>query len=255
MPQPALVRIELRIGFRRRRGQVDLLVGEQVPVVLARDVGVVRVGEGDAERERSIALVAGVVVETAHGVERDLVVVLELVRDLRHARLLDGAHVVVPPVDPLVGPAPVGRPAEVARIDVRREPLLEPMELVGAHEVHLPAQACPVALEAQVVSEGRDGGGELRGVVVDARSRRQRAGHEHRPRGRAERARAVRALEHDSLLREPVDDRRLRDRVPVRAEEERGELVDDQEEDVRPVAHRRADASSGNGPVRGAPAR
>src|SRR5688500_4073734 len=113
--------------------------------------------ERDAETQGDIALEADVVVDTPDRVERNLVVEFELVRDLGYSGLLHGGHVVVPPVDPLAWPAPVGSPAEVSGEDVRREPLLEAVQLVGADEVHLPAQAGPVALEPEVVREGRDG--------------------------------------------------------------------------------------------------
>ncbi len=169
-------------------------------------------GERDAESQRGIALVARVVVQPADRVECDLVVVLELVRHLRDSGLLDGRHRVVPPVDALAGLAPVRSPAEVAGIDVGREPLLEPVQLIGADEVHLAAQARPVALEPEVVREGRNRRAKLGGVVVRAGARRQGARHEGRPRGTAQRARGVRVLEDDALLGEPVDRGGLRDR-------------------------------------------
>ena len=81
-PEAALVRIELLVGLRRGCGRVDLVLEEQLPVAAARDVGVVGMAERDAEAERGVVLEAGVVVQATHRVERDLVVVLELVRDL-----------------------------------------------------------------------------------------------------------------------------------------------------------------------------
>ncbi len=243
VPEPAAVRVELVDGPRGRGREVDVVVGVEIPVASPRDVRVVRVGERHAEEERDVTLVAGVVVEPADRVEGHLVVVLELVRHLGDAGLLDGAHVVVPPVDALARAAPVGRPAEVAGVDVRGEPLLEAVQLIRADEVHLAAEAGPVALEPEVVREGRDRRGKLRRVVVHAGPRRQRARHEHRAGRRAQRARAVRVLEHDSLLGEPVDRGRPRDAVAVGAEEERGQLVDHHEQDVGRPAHRRADAT------------
>ncbi len=167
------MRVELLLGQRRRGGQVDLLVRVEIPVALTCDVRIVRMTERDAEQEGVVAFVTRVVVQPADGVEGDLVVVLELVRHLGDARLLDRRHVVVPPVHALAGPAPVGGPAEVAGVDVGREPLLESVQLVGADEVHLPAQAGPVALQPEIVRERRDGRGELGRVVVHARPGRQ----------------------------------------------------------------------------------
>ena len=238
VPQPAGVRVHLVVRQPGRAGQVDVLVGVEIPVTAARDVGVVRMAEGHAEQERDVALEAGVVVQPANRVERDLVVVLELVRDLRDPGLLDRAHVVVPPVDTLAGAAPVRCPAEVARVDVRREPLLEAVQLVRADEVHLPAQAGPVALEAQVVRERRDGRGELGRVVVHACARRQQPRHEGGARRRAERARRVGVLEDDAVLGERIDRRGPRHGMAVRPEERRRELIDHHDEDVRPFAHR-----------------
>ena len=119
LPEPARVCVHLLGRQPRSCRQVDVLVAVEVPVALPGDVRIVRVAEGDAEHERRVPLVAGVVVQAPDRVERDLVVVLELVRDLRNAGFDHRAHVVVPPVDPLAPEAPVGRPTEVAR-DRRR---------------------------------------------------------------------------------------------------------------------------------------
>src|SRR5262249_26276490 len=149
-----------------------------------------------------------------------------------------------PPVDPLGSSPPVRRPAEVARVHVRGQPLLESVELVRPHEVHLPAEARPVALEPEVVGERRDRGRELGRVVVDAGTGREHPGHQGRTPRRAERARRVGVLEHDSGLGQAVDRRRHRTRVPVRPQERCRELIHDEEEDVRPAAHGAFDATS-----------
>ena len=143
-------------------------VGVEVPEARAGDVGVVRVGEADGQAPGARVAAAGEVVELGGGVVGDLVVVLELVGDLGGAGAGDRAEVVVPPVDALVGPGLVGGPAEVGGVDVGGQPLLEAVQLVGADEVHLAGEAGLVAGAAQVVGEGRDVGGELGGVVVDA---------------------------------------------------------------------------------------
>src|SRR3712207_7494947 len=47
----------------------------------------------------------------------------------------------IPPVDPLLDEPPVGRPAEIGRVDVGGQPLFEPVQLVGSDEMHLAGKA------------------------------------------------------------------------------------------------------------------
>ena len=79
---------------------------------------------------------------------------------------------------------------------------------------------------------------ELGGVVVHAGAGRQHPRHEGRSSGGAQRARRVGVLEYDAGLGETVDRRRLRDVVAVGTEVRGGELVDDEEEDVRAASSR-----------------
>ena len=246
LPEAPRMRIERRVGRPWGDGKVDLVVVVEIPVPLSRHVRVVRMAERDAQQERRLAVVARVVVHAADRVKRDLVVVLQGVRDIGHAGLRDRARVVEPPVDPVVRLAPVRRPAEVTGIDVGRQPLLEAVQLIRADEVHLPAQARSVALEPEVVRERRNRRPELGCVVVHGRAGRKRPRHERRPGGSAQRARAVRVLEHDAPIRQAVERRRLRDGMTVRSQERGGELVDHHDEDVRPVGHRPSDAISVN---------
>ncbi len=153
---------------RRHLGQRDVDAFVAVPVFLPRHVGIVRVREAGDVQERAPIIGTGRIVQRAHGVEADLVVEQQLVGDFGHAGAGDALHVVIPPVDALVGLAPVRRPAEVRRIDVRRAAFLEAMQLVGADEMHLAGQHRAIAGCAGVVRKGRDRAGEIGGVVVAA---------------------------------------------------------------------------------------
>ena len=93
--------------------------------------------------------------QRALGGEADLVVEVELVGG-RTAPASVTEAMLWYQLRSLVRLVPVGRPAEVGRVDVGGQPLLEAMELVGPDEVHLAGEARPVARRAQVVREGRD---------------------------------------------------------------------------------------------------
>ena len=89
------------------------------------------------------------------------------------------------------------------------------------------------------MGEGREVGGELGGVVVDPRARGQEPGHEGGARGRAERARAIGAVEHDAVAGERLHVRRAGRAVAVDRQERRRHLVGHDEEDVRRVGGHR----------------
>ena len=135
---------------------------------------IVRMGERGDEQERAPVVRPRDVEDRALGGEGDLVVEVELVGAHADAGLGDRAHVVIP-ARPFVGMVPVGRPAEIGGVDVGRQPFLEAMQLVRPAEVHLAGEDGAVAAKPQVMGEGRDVGGEFRGVVVDAGARRQAA--------------------------------------------------------------------------------
>ena len=133
------------------------------------------------------------------GLERHLLVEVELVGGLGDPGLLDRRHVMVPPVDPLLRGIPVGSPAEIRGIDIGRQALLEPVQLIGADEMHLAGEAGGVAQRPQAVRHGWHRGRELGGVVVDADPRCQPAAHQGSPRRCAQREVAVGVLENDAL--------------------------------------------------------
>ena len=166
--QPLTVGV-LAVASDRRDGRVEFrAVGVEVPELPACDVGVVRVGEGNGQAPRPRVVAARQVVKLAGRLVGDLVVIFELVGDLGDAGALDRAQIVIPPVDALAGACVVGRPAEIGRIDVGRQPLLVAVQLVGPDEMHLARQRGLVAGAPEMMRIGRNVGGELRGVVVDA---------------------------------------------------------------------------------------
>ena len=177
------------------------------------------------------SLRADMVVDRPLGREGHLLVEVHLVGADAEPRLRHRGHVVVP-ARPLVGPLPVRRPAVIGGVDVGGQPLLEAVQLVRPAEMHLARQDRAVAEAAQVMREGRDVGAELGGIVVAAGARRQRPRHEGRARGRAERAVAIGALEHRAARGEPLEVRRLDQRVAVDRQEPRRQLVDHDDEDI-----------------------
>jgi hypothetical protein len=120
----------------------------------------------DEQEERLVGPVARDLVQLADRVEGDLLVVVGLHAGVADARRQDALHGVVPRERIVERAAPVGRPVDVGRVDIRRQTLLEPVELVRPHEVHLPRDGRVVAGRAQGVDDGRRSGGQLRGVVI-----------------------------------------------------------------------------------------
>ncbi len=126
----------------------------------------------------------------------------------------------------------VGCPAEIGGIDVRRQPLLEAVHLVGADEMHLAGKRRLIAGAAQVVRIGRDVGGEFRGIVVDARAARELSGHEGGPRRRAERACRVGIREAHRALGQCLQMRRMKKVGRPVWKQRSVELVDHKDEDI-----------------------
>ena len=113
------------------------------------------------------SLAAGHVEELLPRLEDDLVVEVDLVGARARAGLRDRIHGVIP-ARTLLEASPVRRPAEIRRVDVGGESLLEAMQLIGTAEVHLAAEHGLVAGAAQIVRESRHLRGKFRGVVVRA---------------------------------------------------------------------------------------
>mmetsp|Transcript_478 Transcript_478/g.1839 ORF Transcript_478/g.1839 Transcript_478/m.1839 type:complete len:229 (-) Transcript_478:155-841(-) len=186
-----------------RGGHGNLAILVQVPVLAPRGVRVVRVDERREQAERARVLAsARVVVDRPQSGRADLVVVLELVRDGRDARLHDGAGVVIPQIYALVGSRPVGHPAIITWIDIGRVPFFEAVELIGPHKVHLARDGGPIPeVRAEIVREGRHRRRHIRRVVVAARFRPVAPRHERVPPRRAQRRVAVRRREPHAVAR------------------------------------------------------
>ncbi len=180
---------------------------------------------------------SGEVADLLHGAEADLVVVVGLQRRLADARRAQARGVVVP-LEPLAGRArPVRRPVEPGRIHVRREALLEAVQLIRADEVHLAGERRLVAGGAQHVGDRRRPGPQLRRVVEGTDRRRPAARQQRGARRGAERRGAVGALEHDPVARERLESGRLHDRVPVGRQVRGRQLIGHHEQHVRAIAH------------------
>ena len=175
-----------------------------VPVLLRNHVGIVRVRHRHHQAERAVIPAARDVEELLARRMDDFVVVVDLVGAHAGAGLRDRIHRVIP-AGALIEAGPVWRPAEISRIDIGRQALLETVQLIRAAEMHLAAQGSLVAGAAQVMSEGRRLRWKFGGVVVGTDLRWQLPGHEREPRGGAQRAVAVAGIEHDAVLRQSVD--------------------------------------------------
>jgi hypothetical protein len=168
------------------------------------DVRIVRVGHRHDETERAAVAAASEVKELLAGGDHDLVIEVDLIGARARARLDDRIHAVIPARALLEG-APVGRPAEIAGVDVGRQALLKSMQLIGPAEVHLAGEGGLIARAPQVVGEGGHLGGIFGSVVVGANFRGQLAGEERKARWRAQRAVAVEGFEDDTRSRERID--------------------------------------------------
>ena len=127
----------MRIARRRARaGHVDVLVAIEVPIPCGNRKRVVRMGQGRDEQKRLRLVCPRRVVDRPLGREGDFVVEVDLVGAHAKPRLRDRGHVVVP-TGALVRMVPVRRPAIVGGIDVRRQALLEAVQLVRTAKMHL----------------------------------------------------------------------------------------------------------------------
>ena len=97
----------------------------------------------------------------------DLIVEIDLIRARAGSRLGDGIHVVIP-ARPMLEASPIRRPAEIGRIDIGCQALLEAVQLIRAAEVHLAAEHGLIAGTPQIMCESGHLGGKFGGIVVGA---------------------------------------------------------------------------------------
>ena len=121
----------------RRSRHVDILVAIEVPIPLLHGERIVRMRERGHEQEGPLIPGAGDVEDRALGHEGRLVVEVELIGAYADSSLLDGTHVVIP-ARPALRMIPVRRPVEIGGIDVGRQPLFEPVQLIRTTEMHFP---------------------------------------------------------------------------------------------------------------------
>ncbi len=215
----------------------------EVPVFLARDIGIMRMGEADRQHPGPRIKTARQVVDLRPGLMGNVVIVFQLVGDLGHPGAGDRPHVVIPPVDPLARLAVVRGPAEIGGVDVGGQPFLEPVQLVGADEMHLARQRGEVARPAQVVGIGGDVRAELGGVVIDPGARGQLPRHERGPRRGAQRRGGIGIGESHRARGQFLQVRRMQ---PVRraiGKQRAVQLIDHQHQDVR-AGHVRSPCAS-----------
>ncbi len=146
----------LVIRHRPDFGQQVIAISVKIPVFLARDIGVMRVGKADRQAPWPVVMAACKIIDLAGRIIRDLVIIFHLVGNFGHARTGDRAHVVIPPFDPFARLAVIGGPAEIGGIDIGGQALFEPVQLVRADKMHLARQTGLIARAAQVVRIGRD---------------------------------------------------------------------------------------------------
>ena len=160
------------------------------------------------------------------------VVIFHLVAGFRHARTRDRPHVVIPPVDTFARLAVIRRPAKVGGVDIGGQAFLEPVQLIGADEMHLARQAGLIARTPQMVGVGGHARRELCRVVIDARGRRELPRHERRPPRRAQRAGGIGVLEPRRPRRQLFEVRGMQPLGGAVGKQRAVQLVNHQDQDI-----------------------
>ena len=135
-------------------------------------------------------------------------------------------------IDAVFGVSPIGHPAEIRWVDVRRDPVFESMQLVRTDKMHFSGQAGVVAHEPQIVGECGHGRGHVGGVVITGAAGNVLAGHQCVACRGAQRTRAVSGIELHTLRGQLVDMWAFDVRVIIAAEREGGELIGHDDEHI-----------------------
>ena len=224
------MRIEVARGDAHPR-HVDVSVPITLPVLGGDRKRVVRVSQRDHHAEGPGVVVPGHVEQLAFRPKHDLVVEIDLVRADAGPRLGHRVHGVIP-ARPMLEVEPVGGPAEIGRVDIGRQALLEAMQLIGAAEVHLPAQHGAIPRESEVMRKRGQLRREFRRVVVCTDGRGQTSGHEREARGRTQRTVAVCGSKRDAAGCQGVEVRCSGHRISIRRECARSQLVSHEYEEI-----------------------
>ena len=124
-----------RLGRDCRRRHVDVGIAIEVPVALRHGEGIVRMRERGHEQKRPPISGARDIEDRALGHEGGFVVEVDLVCAHADPGLPDRAHVVIP-ARTMLGMVPVRGPAKIGGIDIGRQPLFEPVQLIRPTEMH-----------------------------------------------------------------------------------------------------------------------
>jgi len=165
------------------------------------------------------------IVEYAHRLAADFIVVGQLVGNRSDTGLLDAGHVVIPQINTFIGVFPIRDPAEISWINIRGDAILETVQLIRADEVHFTRQASAISHQAQVMSEGRHGRRHIGGIVITAAGRNILTGHEGITRRGTQRTRTVGGIEQHAFACQPINIWTFNIAIVITAERERAELI------------------------------
>ena len=114
-------------------------------------------GERCPQQERPFIFITRLVEQPLLGAIGHLLVVIDLQVSLAQTRLDDGSQAHPGRRIGLSRLRPVCCPTEVCRVDVGRQSLLEPVQLLSAGEMHLARQAVSITGGAQLMRQGQGG--------------------------------------------------------------------------------------------------
>ena len=218
-----------RSDFRIKFGNARIEIEE----VLARYVRVMRMCETDRQTPWPLVVAARQIIELCFGLIGNFIVIFELVGDFGGTRSGDRTEIVISPVDTFTGLAIIWRPAEIRRVDVGGEPLLETVQLIRTDEMHLAGKRRLVASGAEMRRIGRDFRRKLRSIVRDASSTRQLARHERCTRRGTEGARGVAVGKTGGMFGKLSQIGNMQEFGRAVRKERAVQLIDHEDEDIR----------------------